>query len=78
MVTHTADSECRLSACVTQHPFEPIFCLFPSLFRLGRGCLFLLPLPFTALLLFLEGCSGAALRLFIYLSGRRGFGSLTR
>jgi hypothetical protein len=32
----------------------------------------------SALLLFLEGCSGAALRLFIELSGLRGFGLLAR
>ena len=55
-------------------------CSLASLFRLRRGCFFLLPLPFTALLLFFEGYSGAALRFFINLSVVsvvRGLGLLT-
>ena len=40
MVTHTADSNAGLSACVTQHAFEPIFCLLPSLFFRRRSAVY--------------------------------------
>jgi hypothetical protein len=47
---------CSRSAGRSRRP-SLFHCSLASLFRYRRGCFFLLPLPFTALLLFLEGCS---------------------